>query len=190
MPKNKHKVLSAGKEIEAALQRAREFEREDPRAEDAQYDAEDDSIVVHLPAGVKLSIPRTLIQGLAEAEIGDVAEIEVIDEGTVLSWPRLNLEHYVLGLSEGLFGTKKWMAQLGRKGGSSTSEAKRIAARENGRKGGRPRTVVHRVPFSDTWVANALTNAGFVKRLWNSPDGKHTEGITPSSNTPEKIKVA
>jgi hypothetical protein len=34
---------------------------------------------------------------------------------------------------------RMWLAAIGRKGGSATSEAKAQAARKNGRKGGRPR---------------------------------------------------
>ena len=47
----------------------------------------------------------------------------------------------VAGLVAGVFGTRAWMAELGRKGGSVTSEAKAAAVRENGKKGGRPRKV-------------------------------------------------
>ena len=36
---------------------------------------------------------------------------------------------------------RKWLAAIGRKGGSVTSKAKAAAARKNGRKGGRPRKV-------------------------------------------------
>ncbi|WP_219729955.1 hypothetical protein [Sodalinema gerasimenkoae] len=38
---------------------------------------------------------------------------------------------------QGIFGSRNWMAELGRKGGQKTSTAKRQAARENGKKGGR-----------------------------------------------------
>jgi hypothetical protein len=55
-----------------------------------------------------------------------------------------NFEHptpLVAGLVAGVFGTRAWMAELGRKGGSVTSEAKASAVRENGKKGGRLRKV-------------------------------------------------
>ncbi len=42
-------------------------------------------------------------------------------------------------LVAGLFGTKAWMAQLGRQGGKSRSGAKAQASRDNGKHGGRPR---------------------------------------------------
>jgi len=34
---------------------------------------------------------------------------------------------------------RKWLAAIGRKGGSATTKAKAAAARRNGRKGGRPK---------------------------------------------------
>ena len=33
----------------------------------------------------------------------------------------------------------KWLSQIGAKGGKATSEAKKLAAQANGRRGGRPR---------------------------------------------------
>ncbi|AHJ69353.1 Hypothetical protein GbCGDNIH2_7302 [Granulibacter bethesdensis] len=48
----------------------------------------------------------------------------------------------VEGLARGVFGSPAWMAAaLGRSGGSSRSAAKVTAAREKGKKGGRPRKV-------------------------------------------------
>jgi hypothetical protein len=45
----------------------------------------------------------------------------------------------VHALIDGVFGSKAWMRDIGRVGGSAKSEAKATAARENGKKGGRPR---------------------------------------------------
>lgn len=39
----------------------------------------------------------------------------------------------------GPLARKQWAAQLGQMGGASTSDAKREASRENGKRGGRPR---------------------------------------------------
>jgi hypothetical protein len=38
-------------------------------------------------------------------------------------------------------GSRAWMSALARQGGKATTTAKRQAARENGKKGGRPRKV-------------------------------------------------
>jgi hypothetical protein len=59
--------------------------------------------------------------------------------GTALRWPDLDVVLYIPALMKGVFGTKKWMSELGRAGGKATSAAKAQAARENGAKGGRPK---------------------------------------------------
>ncbi|HEX8127913.1 MAG TPA: DUF2442 domain-containing protein, partial [Pyrinomonadaceae bacterium] len=79
-------------------------------------------------------------QGLRNATPEDLAKVEVMPYGLALSWPRLNADLTIAGLLAGIFGTKAWMSELGRKGGSRKTEAKATASRENGRHGGRPRT--------------------------------------------------
>jgi len=59
--------------------------------------------------------------------------------GYALRWERLDADFTVIGLLAGIFGTKAWMSELGRKGGNARSEAKASAVRENGKRGGRPR---------------------------------------------------
>ena len=56
-----------------------------------------------------------------------------------LHWEKLDADFTVPGLLAGIFGTKRYMAQLA---GRSTSAAKATAARVNGAKGGRPRKAV------------------------------------------------
>ena len=54
-------------------------------------------------------------------------------------WEELDSHLSVPGLVAGTFGTKRWMSELGRKGGSVRSEAKAKSSRENGKLGGRPK---------------------------------------------------
>jgi len=56
-----------------------------------------------------------------------------------LHWESLDIDHYIPALIDGVFGTRAWMSELGKLGGTSRSKAKQTAARKNGRKGGRPR---------------------------------------------------
>ena len=58
------------------------------------------------------------------------------------SLDRLDADFNIAGLVAGIFGTKAWMSQLGRKGGQSTSSAKAESSRNNGKKGGRPKKVI------------------------------------------------
>ena len=106
----------------------------------ARYDARHSRVVVGLNTGVLLAFPVELAEGLAGAARADLAEIEISPAGTGLHWPRLDADLYIPALLQGVFGSKSWMArQLGAAGGSVRSDAKRIAARANGAKGGRPR---------------------------------------------------
>ena len=63
---------------------------------------------------------------------------ELIGRGTGISFPELDVDLYVPALIEGVYGNRRWMAQLGKKGGKAKTEAKQLAARANGVKGGRP----------------------------------------------------
>jgi hypothetical protein len=63
---------------------------------------------------------------------------KLIGRGTGISFPELDVDLYVPALIEGVYGNRRWMAQLGKKGGKAKTEAKRIAARANGARGGRP----------------------------------------------------
>jgi hypothetical protein len=89
---------------------------------------------------VQFAFPVKLAEGLAEAAPESLSEIEITPAGLGLHWPRLDVDLYVPALLQGVFGSKRWMAQqLGAEGGRARTDAKAAAARTNGRKGGRPR---------------------------------------------------
>jgi hypothetical protein len=79
---------------------------------------------------------------LENARPEEIAKVEILGRGTGIHWPQLEVDHYVAGLLNHIFGTSRWMAELGRRGGSSTSGSKAAAARANGKKGGRPKQQV------------------------------------------------
>jgi len=130
------------KQFKDATRRAAEADRQEPRAVDAYYDTHTKRIVVELTNGVVMSIPPQVLQGLAGASPKDLAEVEVSPLGTSLHWRKLDADFSVPGLLAGVFGTRAWMAEIGRKGGKVTSKAKAAAARANGQRGGRPRQAV------------------------------------------------
>jgi hypothetical protein len=131
------RIVTSDAEIDAAIARGRLASA--PAVVTAEYDRVRDEIALRFVNGVRLQIPRALLEGLAEASPGAVAEIEILGPGTGLRWPRLDVAHYVPGLLDGVFGTRKWMRELGRRGGAVSTPQKAAAARANGLKGGRPR---------------------------------------------------
>ncbi|MGD9885585.1 MAG: DUF2442 domain-containing protein [Reyranella sp.] len=88
---------------------------------------------------------RNCVEGLADASPVELSQIEISSAGLGLHWPKLDADVYVPALLQGVLGSKSWMAkQLESVGGQARTEAKSAAARENGRKGGRPKKIAQR----------------------------------------------
>jgi DNA invertase Pin-like site-specific DNA recombinase len=111
----------------------------EPRAESVHYDKSDDLIVIRLRNGAIFSFPPKLAQGLEGASPEQLPDMWIPPSGSSIHWESLDVDFSIPELIAGIFGTKSWMAELGRKGGQATSSAKSAAARKNGKKGGRPR---------------------------------------------------
>jgi Protein of unknown function (DUF2442) len=139
MPKSNAIVATADREIESALAQARKFAASDRRVVRVAYERKPDLLTLYLDDGVRVSIPRMSLQGLRDAKPAQLSKVEILGRGTGLHWPLLDVDHYVPGLLNHIFGASRWMAELGRRGGAATSAAKASAARANGKKGGRPR---------------------------------------------------
>ena len=139
MHNGKHKIKVSRGEIDSAIARARQFEANDPRVNRVAYDVKGDLVSLYFADGLKVSIPRKQLQGLEGAKHSQLSKIEIMGNGTGLHWPLLDVDHYVFGLLQHRFGTKRWMNEIGRRGGLVKSVAKAKAARRNGLKGGRPR---------------------------------------------------
>ncbi len=107
----------------------------------AYFDQKTERLVIELKNGAALAVPTRGIQGLRNAPGDLIAQVELGPRGASLHWEELNADFSVAGLLKGAFGSKAWMAELGREGGRSTSLAKQEASRKNGCKGGRPRLI-------------------------------------------------
>ncbi len=125
-------------EIAAARRRGAALDLTEPSAVQARYEA--GRVIVELANGCAFAFPVRALQGLAEASDAELCGVEVTGGGHGLHWESLDVDFTVAGLLMGLFGTRAWMArEQARRAGAVTSPAKAAAARENGRKGGRPR---------------------------------------------------
>ena len=130
-------------ELQTEIDRARlvgeALDETEPRAVEAWYQDDSNRIFIELSTDVIMGFPAGLLQGLSNATPQQLAEVEVTPSGYGLHWESLDVDLGVPQLVAGLFGTKAWMAELGRQGGKSRSSAKGQASRDNGKLGGRPR---------------------------------------------------
>lgn len=127
-------------EFAAAERRGKALLETEPRATAARYDRRTGRVRLELANGCTYQFPTAIVEELADAAPDDLATIEVDGMGFNLHWPKLGADLYVPALVAGVFGTRAWMRKaLAREAGHATSAAKAAAARENGRKGGRPR---------------------------------------------------
>ena len=135
-----HEIVTSHAEIDRAIQGAKDL-RDKPRVTEVEYRPGPglDLLILKMSDGHRHVIPREDLQGLHSATKEQIARVEILGSGTGLHWPELDVDFYVPGLLRGVYGNKKWMAEIGRSGGSVKSAAKKRAARANGLKGGRPR---------------------------------------------------
>ncbi len=108
------------------------------RAAEAFYDNRSRSLVVRLENGSTITTPISALPEFNQTDPKDIAAVKLRPSGTSLQWERLDQDFTVGGLIATVFGSQVLMRELGRKGGSVSTIAKAAAARENGRRGGRP----------------------------------------------------
>ena len=126
-------------QIPAALARASRSRRTKPHAKSARYVRATRMLRVDLTNGATVMLPVSLIPALACASEAALANVEVSPGGIGLHWEQLDVDLTVASLARSAFGTRALMQAAGAAGGRVRSTAKALAARENGKKGGRPR---------------------------------------------------
>jgi hypothetical protein len=113
----------------------------DTYATKAWFDPASRKIRVELNTGLEIAFPPAAAQGLEHASDKALSNVHISPFGLGLHWPDCNADLLVAGLVEGLLGSRAFMKAHLSRAGQSTSQAKALAARQNGLKGGRPRKV-------------------------------------------------
>lgn len=116
------------------------------------YEARLRRLRIELVSGVGVSVPVKKIQGLEDASPAAIKMVVLTGRGYGLYWRSLDLDVSVSDLIAGCFGSQAWMRALARQGGRATSSAKADAARNNGKKGGRPRKTSGRPAATPTSI--------------------------------------
>lgn len=123
-------------ELAAARARGALRERTEPRAVHAHYDAERDSVFVQLKSGCWFGFSPSAVPELRGASAQDLAAVDVEEWGEGLHWEALDADVSVPGIIFDSLDAPAWWARWI---ASRTTQKKAAAARENGKKGGRPR---------------------------------------------------
>lgn len=127
-------------EIAAARQRGHETS---PVAVEVRYSRTKEALTVVYDNGIVISTPVALFQELHELEQWptqpQLSNVKIWGAGTAVHFPDIDVTIWAPGLLAGIHGSRAWMSELARAGGSVRSPAKAAASRANGTKGGRPR---------------------------------------------------
>jgi|CXWL01.1.fsa_nt_gi hypothetical protein len=129
-------------QIPAARQRAREARHRQPHGRAVRYLRRHRQLVIDLANGVQLRIPVARIPQLAGANDAQLARVELSPAGIGVAWDALAVDFTVAQLATIALGQLTVLRASAAVAGSTRSAAKAAAARENGKKGGRPRTRV------------------------------------------------
>ncbi|HEX2210449.1 MAG TPA: DUF2442 domain-containing protein, partial [Longimicrobium sp.] len=92
--------------------------------------------LVEFSNGCVFGFPAWMVPGTSQATSAELERIQLEPFGEAVIWEDLNTDTNVLGLMLEALHVKTWAAKYL---GAATSPAKAAAARENGKKGGRPR---------------------------------------------------
>ena len=97
-------------EFDAAVERAERRRREQPFVVAARYDRRIARLMVRLNTGIEIALAPRAVQGLEHARPADLREIEISPSGLGLHFPRLDVDVWMPGVLEGMFGSRRWMA--------------------------------------------------------------------------------
>jgi hypothetical protein len=124
------------RQLDAAYKSRRRKRDVGPRVASAAYDPESGRVNLELRNGCTFGFPIGMIPDTGGASPEELARVQVWEDGEVIAWEELNTDSDVRGLIVQALEFRSWApAYLG----SLTSPQKAAAARENGKKGGRPR---------------------------------------------------
>jgi len=127
-------------ELECIEHETRERDKTEPRIKTARYDRKNGRLVMEMQGDAEVSVPARSLGVLADASDEELADLRIVSRGSALHWDRLDVQMTTISLLQLIFRVRT-ISDIARRAGSATSPAKTAAARQNGKKGGRPRKV-------------------------------------------------
>ena len=99
-------------EIAQLSERSQVRAQEEHRAQAVRYDAENRCLYIETCRGEEFGVNVDRLQGVADAEDTQIANIEILPGGEGLHWPELDASLLVHGSCTGVYGSKRWMENL------------------------------------------------------------------------------
>ncbi len=124
-------------QIDAAIANQAEIDKVEPRANQVLF--HDGKITLDFNNGATFSFLPESVEAIALLSEEVLATVELTPSGKGLRWEEPDIDLSIQGLLLGIFGSNVWIKEIASKGGKVKSPQKAIAAKANGRKGGRPR---------------------------------------------------
>ena len=128
-------------ELRRAIEAGRRRRATERRAASVRYDSNRDAIEIELTDGAAVRLPRAMVDEFHDVPQAQMAKLRVSPAGYGIKLDEHDIDISVHGLISALATPGDAAASLGKLGGAARSEAKRVSARANGAKGGRPRKV-------------------------------------------------
>jgi hypothetical protein len=130
-------------DITRALDAGRHEAEAEFRASAVRYLPDRDAVEIVTTRDAGFLIPRRWIGALAGLSPEQLAGLEIWPDGSAIELGDMDIQVSVHGLLTqalpAMLPARALAALFASRGGQSTSDAKKTSARENGRKGGRPR---------------------------------------------------
>jgi hypothetical protein len=133
------RIRISDSDLDRAVNVGRERMASEVRAHAVRYDPARDTIEMSMVDGWGLVFERRSVREFADVTPDEMAGLELSPIGTGLMLDSRDIHINVHGLVTSFMSPRLMASALGRKGGATSSEAKRQSSRENGKRGGRPR---------------------------------------------------
>ena len=106
-----------------AVKHAKALRVREPQARAVSYDRKQNRLVIEMKNGVTFIVPCQLLEGIANADPKEIAEVALGPRGAALHWEKLDQDLSVAGLLAGNFGTRHWLKEAS--GAQSRTRARR-----------------------------------------------------------------
>lgn len=166
-------------QIESGKAQYENYIKDKPTGTSYHFDPQSRIISIRMNDGSRIDFSAQKIRELQQATSEQIEQGYITAAGDAIHWDHLQAHYTIAGLAAEIFGTRQWMRELGRKGGRTVSQAKAIASRKNGLRGGRPRRDVTESSQDQTRIFGAtedITATQIKIFSWRYPSKLEREG--------------